>query len=196
MNVELPPETGALFLYLELLYNIHKIVEAIDGSTGRIKMNSKEKSVGAIIEKAYLDNMKYLGSIYIDAQRTIGELEGEAFTEAWDEMKRPFFLKCAEDAIKVASSCTPNTSARAQQVMANPELAGYPDMTHYMYPNYLFMLCYFIVYGKKGKAAPADQIDELCRYTMNTWYRVWGTDYAAGRDLYMGKTSEPLALNK
>jgi len=158
-------------------------------------MNSKAKLVGAIIDQAYLDNMPLCGSIFILSKKTIWEIEGEEFAKSWEEMKRPFYIKCAEDAMKVASGNSPMALIRFQEIMKNPEIAGYPDKTEYMYSEYVFLLCYYILYGKKGKAIHAVQIDALCEHTMKTWFRMWETNYDQGNDLYMGRTNEPLPIN-
>lgn len=59
-------------------------------------------------------------------------------------------------------------------------------------PDYVYCVLYYILTGKKATPQDAIYIDEDLKHMVNSWTRMWETNYKAGEPLYMGKNQPPM----
>ena len=153
----------------------------------------KKKTVRAVLNQAYLDNMEFYGRLFIKAKQTIDHLEGEEFAEAWEEMVSEFRRKCADDAIKALTQISSNSIDRADQYYKTKEVPGLVGeieyLNHTMEPVYAFCVLYYIFTGKKFSEIwfiYAKKVDTEIKLMTRSWLRMWETNYRNREPLYMG----------
>ncbi|MDO4983723.1 MAG: hypothetical protein Q4E35_09255 [Eubacteriales bacterium] len=149
-----------------------------------------------ILKQSYLDNMEMMGKIFLKAKKTIDHLEGEAFYNAWEELKWEYQRKCAEEAMDTLIQHHGGSQERLSQYLQDRFVPGVDGQTEYliqfMYPDYVYCVLYYILTGKKAAPKDAIFIDEDLKHMVNTWTRMWETNYKAGEPLYMGTNQAPM----
>jgi hypothetical protein len=158
--------------------------------------NKNSKIIKELLLQAYSDNMEYYGRLYIKAKQTIDHLEGQEFANAWEEMRWEFQRKCADDAIKMIADKSAGSSERTATYYKTREVPGVTGQTEfliqYMYPDYVYCVLYYILTGKKASLYAAVSIDSEIKHMMNTWIRMWESNYKVHEPLYMGRFKSPM----
>ena len=145
-----------------------------DKTEKKEKKQNAQAVIGGLISKIFDANRDMLKEIYFKVQAEgIDELEREEFDKAWAEAIKPYYEKCAAIAFDTIRRSSPELEKRVIETLKNPEIAGYPDKTDFMYPSYIYLLAYYMYTGKKGSSYYGKQADKFCNETVQIWLSEW-----------------------
>lgn len=140
-------------------------------------MNRKAKEAAVIVADAFYQKRFMLRDIFVKANQEIAHLQGEEFSKKWQEYQWPYQKESAELALDLAAETSLEAKARVAQIREDYTVAGFPAAPgKYMYPDYVFVLVYYALFGKKAKEGPAVRVDAEVMQMRSTWIRKWDFD--------------------
>ena len=144
-------------------------------------MNRKAKEAAAIVANAFYQKRFMLRDIFVRANQEISHLEGKEFSDKWQEYQWPYQRECAELALDLAAKTSPEAEERVARIREDYSVAGLSEVpganpSKYMYPDYVFVLVYYALSGKKAKQGPAEKVDAEVMQMRGTWIRKWDFD--------------------